>query len=172
MSGAYGGHTVDFRDFAAQGITLLGHAGPARDGVMPFADDLAANLAHGDASYFAFLDAADAYIAAHGLDFPAEPDARRVGLAIEGAAVRQLDLRSAGIGTVIWATGYAADFRWIRGADFDPRGVPLHHRGVTGVPGLYLLGLPYLSRFVSSFLSGVGADAARLADHIVARGVA
>ena len=40
-----------------------------------------------------------------------------------------------------------------------------HRQGITNLPGLYLLGLPFLSNMSSSFLSGVGDDAARLADH-------
>jgi putative flavoprotein involved in K+ transport len=48
--------------------------------------------------------------------------------------------------------------------------MPVHRQGITDTPGLYLLGLPFLSNMTSSFLSGVGDDAARLADHIVAHG--
>ena len=48
-------------------------------------------------------------------------------------------------------------------------GDPLHRNGITDVPGLYFLGLPWLSKMNSSFLSGVGDDAAVLADHIAAR---
>jgi putative flavoprotein involved in K+ transport len=51
----------------------------------------------------------------------------------------------------------------------DARGEPVHRRGVTDVPGLYFLGLQWLSRMKSAFLSGVGDDAAVLADHIAAR---
>jgi putative flavoprotein involved in K+ transport len=45
----------------------------------------------------------------------------------------------------------------------------MHQRGVSAVPGLYFLGLPWLSRRASSFIFGVEQDAAHLADHIVAR---
>ena len=51
----------------------------------------------------------------------------------------------------------------------DARGMPVHRQGITEVPGFYFLGLQWLSRMASSFLSGVGDDAARLADHIAAR---
>jgi hypothetical protein len=53
---------------------------------------------------------------------------------------------------------------------FNARGEPLHHHGVSEVPGLYFLGLQWLSRMKSAFLSGVGDDATVLADHIAARG--
>jgi len=45
----------------------------------------------------------------------------------------------------------------------------MHDHGVAPVPGVYFLGLPWLSKMNSSFLAGVGDDAARLADHIIAR---
>ena len=171
ISGAYGGHTIDFRRFAAAGITLLGRLTAARDGVAEIAGDLAESLATGDAVYAAFLDTVDAHVARHGLNSPEDAAARAV--VPEPTCVtnplRRLDLRAAGIGAVVWATGYGVDFGWIDIPAFDARGEPVHSRGVTGMPGLYLLGLQWLSKMKSSFLSGVGDDAAVLADHIAAR---
>ena len=76
VSGAYGGHTIDFRRLAARGITLLGRADAFADGVMRIAPGLARDLAAGDANYLSLLDAADAYAAREGLDLPEEPAAR------------------------------------------------------------------------------------------------
>jgi putative flavoprotein involved in K+ transport len=84
--------------------------------------------------------------------------------------LRRLDLRTEGIGAVIWATGYGLDFGWVEIPAFDARGQPLHRHGVSEIQGLYFLGLQWLSRLKSAFLSGVGDDAAVLADHIAARG--
>jgi putative flavoprotein involved in K+ transport len=70
---------------------------------------------------------------------------------------------------VIWATGYGLDFGWIDAGVLDTRGMPVHQGGVTSVPGLYFIGLPWLSQFSSSFLFGVGDDAERLAAHIAGR---
>lgn len=83
--------------------------------------------------------------------------------------ILRLDLRAAGIGTVVWATGYGFDFGWIDAPVINPRGEPVHRHGISDVPGLYFLGLQWLSKMNSSLLSGVGEDAARLADHIAAR---
>ncbi|MSO99460.1 MAG: FAD-dependent oxidoreductase [Acetobacteraceae bacterium] len=170
-TGAHGGHTIDFRNFAAQGVVLLGRAEAARDGIMAFAPDLLENLAHGDAAFLGFMDFVDAHIARVGLDMLEDPDARVMTAAPASLAepMRRLDLRAAGIGTVIWATGYGFDFGWIDVPVLDVRGAPVHRGGVTDVPGLYFLGLPFLSQMSSSFLFGVGDDAARLADHIAAR---
>lgn len=78
-------------------------------------------------------------------------------------------LRAAGVTPVIWATGYTRDFSWIDLAVLDVQGEPVHRGGVTDVPGLYFLGLQWLTKMNSSFLSGVGEDAKRLAEHIAAR---
>ena len=79
MSGARGGHTVDFRRLAAQGMTLLGLTKSYVNGTVSFARDLADNIARGDASYMSLLDEADAYVARNGLDLPEELDARKIG---------------------------------------------------------------------------------------------
>ena len=171
ITGAYGGHTIDFRHFAAQGVMLLGHVEAARDGAMDFASDLADSLADGDAAYTAFLDLVDAQVERHDLDMPEDPAARAVRpdppCLVE--PLRRLDLHAAGIGAVVWATGYGFDFGWIDVPVLDARGEPAHRRGITDVPGMYFLGLQWLSKMNSSFMSGVGDDAARLADHIAAR---
>jgi len=171
ISGAFGGNTIDFRQFAALGITLLGRAQAARDGVIDFAPDLARRLAYGDASYTIFLDMVDAHVEQHSLDMPQDPAARAVlpDPPCLAEPLRRLDLAAAGVGTVIWATGYDFDFGWIDIPVLNSRGEPVHVKGIAGVPGLYFLGLQWLSKLNSSLLSGVGEDAADLADHIAAR---
>jgi putative flavoprotein involved in K+ transport len=172
ISGAYGGHTIDFRRFAADGVTLLGRVGAIRQGVIDFAPDLADSLAGGDAVYTSFLDLVDAYVERHGLTMPQDPAARALlpDPPCVAEPIRRLDIRADGIGAVVSATGYGVDFGWIDIAVLDGRGEPVHRGGITDVPGLYFLGLQWLSKMSSSFLSGVGDDAAVLADHIAARG--
>jgi putative flavoprotein involved in K+ transport len=171
ISGAYGGLTVDFRRLASQGITLLGRAEACVDGVMRFAPDLAVNLAAGDAAYLAMLDAADAYAVEHGIELPEEPDARTIlpDPSCVTDPILSLNLRNAGIAAIVWATGYALDFGWLKVDAFDERGAPMHKRGVSAVPGLYFLGLPWLSRRQSGFVFGAEHDATHLAEHIAAR---
>jgi putative flavoprotein involved in K+ transport len=172
VSGAYGGHTVDFRRFAARGMLLVGRAQAFEEGVMHFAPDLASNIARGDADYRSILDEADAYAARNGLDLPEEPDARKLepDPACVADPILRLDLAGAGITSIVWATGYALDFRWLKVDALDERGRPVHRRGVSEVPGLYFLGLPWLSGRSSSFIWGVWRDAKYLAGHIAARG--
>ena len=171
ITGAYGGRTIDFRAFAAEGITLLGRVTAARDGVVEIADGLADHLAQADLGYSVLLDAMDDYVRRRGLDLPDDPAARakRPDPPCVTAPIRRLDLRADNINAVIWATGYGLDFGWIDIPVFDANGEPQHRRGVSEVPGLYFLGLQWLSRMKSAFLSGVGDDAAELADHIASR---
>ena len=172
VSGAYGGHTVDFRRLAARGITLVGRAESFRDGVMRFAPDLARNIALGDANYLSVLNAADAYVATNGLDLPEEPEARKSEPdpdCLTNPAL-ELNLAKAGVTSIVWATGYALDFGWMKMDAFDDKGRPLHQRGVSTVPGLYFLGLAWLSRRASPFIWGVWHDAEYLAGQIARRG--
>jgi putative flavoprotein involved in K+ transport len=172
ISGAYGGHTIDFRRFAAEGITLTGRITAERDGVLDIAPGLAESLADGDAYYMTFLDMLDAHVEQHGLNLPGDPAAHAV-LADPPcliAPLRHLDLATEGISAVIWATGYGVDFGWVDVPVKDAHGEPVHRGGITAVPGLYFLGLQWLSKMYSAFLSGVGDDAAALAEHISARG--
>ena len=135
---------------------------------MRFAADLARNIAAGDANYLAVLDEADAYIARNGLDLPEEPEARLLGPdpACVTSPILELDLASSGITSVVWATGFRADYSWLKVDAFDDHDRPRHRRGVSVEPGVYFLGLPWQSRRGSSFIWGVWHDAKHLMDHI------
>ena len=171
VSGANGGHTVDFREFASRGMTLLGRAGEYADGVLHCAPDLADNLARGDANYLSVLDEADAYAAKNGLELPDDPDARKVMPLPSSVSdpILQLDLAKEGITSIIWAIGYTLDFGWLKLDAFDEKGRPAHERGVACIPGLYFLGLAWLARRASPFIWGVWHDAEYLAGHIAGR---
>jgi putative flavoprotein involved in K+ transport len=162
ITGAYGGYTIDFRRFAADGITLLGRVLAARDGVLEIAPGLAKCLANGDLYYTTFLDMMDGHVAQHGLQLPDDPAARATlpDPPCVTAPLQRLDLAAEHIGAVIWATGYGVDFGWIDIPVLDISGEPRHRGGIADVPGLYFLGLPWLSKMSSAFLSGVGDDAA------------
>jgi len=171
VSGAYGGHTVDFRKFAARGMKLLGMTKSYADGALSFEPDLAKNITEGDANYLSLLAEADDYVTQNGLGFPEEPEAKIIASdpACMTDPTLSLDLKKTGIRTVIWGTGYRQDFGWLDVDTFNDRGVPIHDRGVSAVPGIYFLGLPWLSMRGSSFIWGVYVDAARLAEHIAGR---
>ncbi len=99
-------------------------------------------------------------MARNGMDLPEEPPP--ANFARSGLRYRpllSLNLAEAGIGTIIWATGYTTDYRWLKVNAFDDAQRPQHHRGVSTEPGVYFLGLPWLSRRGSTFIWGVWHDA-------------
>ena len=126
VSGAHGGRTVDFREMAARGMTLLGMTQSCEDGVLHFAPDLTANMARGDEYYLALLDQCDAYAERHGLDLPVDPDARRITPDPDCVTdpVLSLDLAKEGIGSIIWATDsrlISVGCRWTRSTAAESR---------------------------------------------------
>ena len=169
VSGAHGGHTVDFRDLANRGMVLVGRTRSLEGGALRFSADLADNLAHGDDNYLSLLDEADAYVTRNGIDLPDDPDARALGPTpgCVSDPILELDLASAGVTSIIWATGFTVDYSWLQVDALDVNGRPSHRRGVSSEPGVYFLGLPWLARRGSSFIWGVWHDAAYVADHIV-----
>lgn len=166
ITGAYGGHTIDLREFASRGITLLGRLQALQDGILHFADDLGRSLAYGDAAYSDFLERVDRFVDRRGMNVSADPQARarRNDPPEVGDPVRQIDVSRSGLASIIWATGYRLDYNWIDLPVLDACGRPKHEHGIAPIAGIYFLGLPWLSRMSSSFLSGVANDAARLAE--------
>lgn len=171
VSGAHGGHTVDFRELASRGMKLVGMTQTCENGVMTFASDLADNIREGDANLLSLLEEADAYIEAKGLDFPPEPEAKIIRPEPDCMTnpILELDLAKANIKTILWATGFVQDFSWLEVDTFDGKGKPLHENGASPVPGIYFLGLPWLSMRGSSFIWGVWQDAKNLASQIAER---
>jgi putative flavoprotein involved in K+ transport len=168
VSGANGGHTIDFRRLAANGMLLVGRTQGFENGAVRFAPDLVENLANGDANLRSVLDEADAFAARHGLDMPDDQEARSIVPDVDCIKhpVLSLDLKASGVTTIIWATGFTMDFGWLKVDAFDKTGRPKHQRGVSSEPGIYFLGLPWQSRRGSSFIWGVWHDAKFVADQI------
>lgn len=93
---------------------------------------------------------------------------------VDGDRMRFVDdvprrLKEAGVGTVLWATGCAFDYGWVRFPVLDELGYPKQHQGVSDVPGLYFAGLHWLHKHKSGILCGVAEGAEHVARHI-ARG--
>jgi putative flavoprotein involved in K+ transport len=165
LSGKDGGHDIDLRRFARQGIRLYGRLESAAGTQVRFGDDLAERLAAADRGFDEeFRPLFDAYIAAAGIDAP--PDDRPPYDDFVPGTTTELDLDAADIAAVVWATGYRLDFGWVDLPIFDEWGYPKHKRGVTTHPGLYAVGLPWLYSEPSSVLAGVGADAEHVVKHL------
>ena len=135
-------HPVGLDALAARGVTLAGRLVAADGRRLSFAGDLPASINAAQGRMERTLRTIDAYIARSGGDVgagPADPPPPPGGPA-------SLDLRRAGIQTVVWATGYRPSYPWLRVPAFDRNGQIAHRRGVTSVPGLYVLGLKFLHR--------------------------
>ncbi|RAU82520.1 flavin-containing monooxygenase [Pontibacter arcticus] len=97
-----------------------------------------------------------------------QPNIKQVGAALQvvsGGLVCEKEALT-DVAAIIWATGFKSDFSWIKLPVVDMMGTPVHQRGITKVPGLYFLGLPWLHSRSSGLLGGVSRDAAFLASAI------
>ncbi len=161
LSGQHGGHDIDLRGMAAAGMTLLGRFDTVDGERIRLAPGLSASLARADAFFGERLQPPiERYIALAGIDVPADD---RVTFDFAPPEVPELDLRTAGIATVIWTTGYRPDYGWIELPILDNQGLPRHRRGVSEVPGLYFLGMLWQHSQASATLFGPSLDGPHLA---------
>jgi len=133
--------------------------------VARFDDNLVATTAAADIKLASLLRRVDAFISASGISAPPADEFEPHCLGFADADT-ELDLRKAGVCTVVWATGFRRHYPWLRVPVLDERGEIRHTGGVTPVPGLYVIGLHFLRRRNSSFIDGVGADAQALSAHL------
>lgn len=160
--------SLDLATLRESGVRLSGRVRAIEGNRVLFADDLATTITRAEGKLERLLSRVDAFIRREGLE-------SGVGAAETPRPVRvrhapdEIDLRHAGIRSVIWATGYRRSYPWLRVPVLDARGEIRHTGGITPEPGLYVLGLQFLRRRKSSFIDGVGLDAADLAEHILHR---
>ena len=169
VTGRDGGRDIDLRRFALQGMKLYGSLADITTGQASFKPDLEANLDDADAVNESIKRSIDAFIEKQGIDAAAELPYQKPWRPEYEATT--LDLAAANVRNVIWCIGFRANYRWISVPVFDGRGVPVHSRGVTGSPGLYFLGLPWLHSWGSGRFSGVARDAGHLAEAISGLGL-
>lgn len=166
LTGRDGGHEIDLRKFALEGVRLYGSVAGMAGRAIRFLPDLEKNLDDADASYLGIRETIDAWIARNGIDAPEEPPFEKVWRPERETA--EIDAAAEGIASVIWAIGFRPDYGWIN-VDVFRNGRPRFKRGVCEVPGFYFLGLGWLNTWGSGRFLGVGEDAAYLAERIVER---
>lgn len=161
MTGRAGGHEIDLRRFALDGVKLYGSMAGIEGGTLRFTDDLARNLDDADEVYVSIRRDIDRHIAEQGIDAPEEAPFVKVWEPRD--TPRAIDAKAAGITSIVWAIGFRPDYSWIELPAFDGRGQPKFTRGVSPVDGLYFVGLPWLNTWGSGRFLGVAEDAEHLA---------
>jgi putative flavoprotein involved in K+ transport len=86
--------------------------------------------------------------------------------------IEELDLKGAGVSTVIWATGYTFDLSIVKAPIFNQHGFPIQERGVTNLPGLAFVGMPWMPSIKPATLAGVAESARHVVETIVGAQVA
>ena len=164
LTGRDGGRDIDLRAFALEGMALYGLLAGGSGTTLSFLPTLAEALDRADAVAASIKADIDRYIESAGITAPTE--APYVAPWAPPSEPTSLDLADAGITSVVGAIGYRPDDRWVKVGVFDGSGVPTHTRGVTSVPGLYFLGLPWLHTWGSGRFAGIAEDAALVAGAI------
>jgi len=169
VSGTKGGHTVSLQSLARDGANLLGRLQGVEDYILKLGDNLLECIEFGNEKARAFKKQIDEYIEQNGIVVePPMPDPGEPVLPDLNGSDRlvSLDLRQAVVTSVIWCTGFDADWSWVHVDVFDDRGHPQHQNGITDIPGIYFVGFPWLSKRKSGILYGVSEDAAYIVEHI------
>lgn len=163
------GHTVSLQNLASQGVVILGRLLDIDSGTLILSDEAAAHVHFADEFSQRVKNDIDAYLARMNItpppleDDPADapdPDAQCV------SSLRRLTLKESNVSTVIWATGFTGDFRWIHLPILGDQNQPIHERGVSRERGLYFVGLPWLNSRKSGIIYGVEEDANFIANAI------
>ena len=166
VSGSRGGRDCSALVLERAGARLYGRFEGFRSGRAVFASDLDASLEYAREWEANLARRCDEWAQTTGLDLPAAvPEAERPRRHHDPT---ELLLDRAGVRTVLWAGGFRPAFSWIDLPIFDELGFPRATRGVTDVPGLAFVGLPWLHKRKSPLLLGVGDDAAHVADAVAA----
>ncbi len=167
LTGRNGGHDTNLRRYAADGMTLAGRLTGADGELVTFAGDLGLNLDRADRFFDErFRGVIDTFIERAGIDAPPAED---VAIVHQPADLTELNLLSAGVSTIIWATGYGLDYGWIDAPILDELGYPRNDRGLSPIPGLYFLGLLWQHSQASASLVGPGLDGPHLAEAMQSR---
>jgi len=168
------GHTVSLQWLESLGVRLVGHLREVAGARLSFDDDLGANIRFADDRAAEFDRALADGVAAQGIDGtlpPVEPDPANDPHPDPGSihSPESLDLDDAGVGVVIWSTGFGGRFDWLPPEILDERGVPRHDGVSTPIPGLYVIGFPWLTKRKSGIILGIDEDAHTLAERLAGR---
>ncbi len=158
--------TLDLNSLTNIGVRLRGRLGSIHDGKAQFSGGLRNQCALADLKMARLLKLFDEWASENGVDDDVDPPERYPDTVVDDSPPMALDLTNGEIQTVLWATGFRPDYRWLEVDVLDHKGRVKHDGGVTISPGVYLIGTPFLRRRKSSFIHGATDDATDLADHL------
>ena len=152
--------TLDFNALSELGVEFVGRLAAVRDGRALFSGGLRNVCSLADLKLWRLLDTFDDWASSAGMTDEIPAGERAAPTRPPASPRLQLDLRSGEIRTILWATGFRPDYRWLDAPVVDDKGQLRHDGGVvTESPGLYALGLPVLRRRKSTFIHGIDDDA-------------
>ena len=158
--------TLDLNALASMGVELMGRWSAVRDGQALLSGGLRNVLSLADLKMVRLLDTFDEWAKTSGAEAEVGASERFAPTRVPSSTRLQLDLRSGEIRTIVWATGFRPDYRWLDVPVVDAKGHLRHEGGVVDSPGLYALGLPVLRRRKSSFIYGIEDDAREVIDRL------
>jgi len=150
--------TLDLNALTSMGVELVGRLATVRDGRALFSGGLRNVISLSDLKMERLLATFDEWATADGRAALVGPPERFEPTRVPERSRLQLDLESGEIRTIVWATGFRPDYRWLDVPVVDAKG-HLQHEGGVAAPGLYALGLPVLRRRKSTFICGIEDDA-------------
>ncbi len=158
--------TLDLNVLSRAGVAIVGRLAAIRDRRALFSGGLRNLFALADLKMHRLLDAFDEWARLHAPDADVAPPERFEATHVPAASRLSLDLNSGEIRSIVWATGFRPDYRWLDVPVVDGKGRLRHDGGVVDAPGLYAMGLPVLRRRKSTFIHGAEDDAREIVAHL------
>jgi putative flavoprotein involved in K+ transport len=159
--------TLDLNVLRTAGVEIVGRLAAIRDGRALFSGGLRNQFALADLKMQRLLDTFDEWARNSTLDVEVGPPQRFEPTRAPDSPRLSLDLRSGEIRSIVWATGFRPDYRWLEVPVLGRKGELRHEGGVVvDAPGMYAIGLPVLRRRKSTFIIGAEDDARDIVAHL------
>lgn len=164
------GHTVSLQSLAGDGVKILGRYEGCDGNTLFVGNNAKENVVFGDIVSEKIKGIVESYLTASGTEaapLESDPADQTDPECLCAENIEQLDLKKAGITSVIWSSGFSGDFSWLDIPESLKDGAPSHTNGISGIPGLYYAGFPWLRKRKSGIIAGIDEDARYISDAII-----